>query len=408
MRLGISCVAALAWCTLVPLEARAQFGQCGNDALTKQEAEARVEWARRCALNKLVSTQGFDVGGMIDYQEVDPSLNPVGENSYVGNIMNFEVNSTYSYMLYTATPYTQVLDPYGFYQWTSTTKRQNPYHPVFGSTPYPGGSMLYPHPQLATCNLYTDRSGYNAASTFYVNVYCNATTSVLGNNSPVTQLSAGTGAERVFTVNIPEGSKGLSLYMSGGAGNADLYVKSGSAPTTSTYDCASLSSTNYGSCYFATPAAGTYYVMVRGASSYSGLTLQATWNQLSKGVAVSNLYAGWGVEKYYTFYVPMDATSASFNISGGTGDADIYVRYGGPATVSQYDCRPFSGSSTETCSFSYPAEGTYYVMVRGFSAYSGVSLSATYYVPPLPDPDPCNPYYAQGTGDEAMMLPVCP
>jgi serine protease len=407
MRIGISCVAAVAWCTLAPLDARAQFGQCGNDSLNSQEAEARVEWARRCALNKLVTTQGYDVGGVTEYQEVDPGLNPAGQNSFVGDIMAFEVNSTYSYWLYTATPYTQVLDPYGFYKWTSNSKRQYPYYPVFKSGAYLTGSQLYPHPQLANCNLYTDQSGYNVASSFYVGAHCNSTNTVLSKSSPLTQLSAGAGVERVFTVKIPEGSTGLWFYMNGGSGNADMYVKSGSAPTPSTYDCASLSSTNYGYCYFSAPAAGTYYVMVRGASSYSGLSLQANWNELSKGVAVSNLYAGWGVEKYYTFYVPDGATSASFNITGGTGDADIYVRYNGPATVSQFDCRPYIGSNTETCSFSYPAEGTYHVMIRGFSAYSGLSLSATYYVPPR---DPCDPYYVYeaGAGGDQMLVPICP
>ncbi|MFL5354648.1 PPC domain-containing protein [Archangium sp.] len=406
MRIGISCVAALALCSLAPMEARAQFGQCGNDGLNSQEAEARVEWARRCALNKLSTAQGYDVGGVTEYQEVDPGFNPSGQSSFVGDIMSFEVNSTYSYWLYTATPYTQVVDPYGFYKWTSGSKRQYPYYPLFNSGPYSSGTQLYPHPQLADCNLYTDRSGYNVASTFYVGAHCNSNSAVLSNNSPVTSLSGNAGAERVFTVKIPEGSTGLYFYMDGGSGNADMYVKSGSAPTTSTYDCSSLYSYNYGYCYISTPAAGTYYVMVKGASAYSGLSLQANWNELSKGVAVPNLYSGWGVEKYYTFYVPADATSATFKITGGTGDADIYVRYNGPATVSQYDCRPFSGTSTETCSFSYPAEGTYSVMVRGYSPYSGVSLSATYYVPP---PNTCYAYRA-GTGDEpeSAMLPICP
>lgn len=410
MRSGISCVAALALCTLAPLEARAQFGQCGNDSLNAQEAEARAEWARRCALNKLVSTQGYDVGaGMVEYQEVDPGLNPAGQNAFVGDIQGFEINSTYSYWMYAATPYTQALDPYGFYKWTSGSKRQYPYYPIFKSGAYSSGSQLYPHPQLATCNLYTDKSGYNVASTFYVGAHCNSTNAALSNNVPVANLSGNAGQERVFTVSIPEGSTGLWFYMNGGAGNADMYVKSGSVPTTGSYDCASLTTTNYGYCYVSAPAAGTYYVMVRGASSYSGLSLQANWNELSKGVAVTNLYAGWGVEKYYSFYVPADATSASISISGGTGDADLYVLYNGVPTVSNWNCRPYSGTSTETCSFSYPAEGTYYIMVRGFSAYSGVSLSATYRVPP---PDPCYAYYATGTGGEGdasiAMVPICP
>ncbi|ADO72730.1 PPC domain-containing protein [Stigmatella aurantiaca] len=385
-------VVALAGCVFVPVEAQAQFGQCGMDAISQADAANRVEWARRCALNKLATVQGFAVtdgaNPMIDYQEVDPLTNPSGQNAFHGDISNFEINGTYAYALFAGMPSSQVLDAYGFYQWTSTHRRPNPYYPLFGTTPTPGaGSQLYPHPQLKDCNLYTDRSGYNAAPTFYVNMYCNSTSAALSNGVPVSGLTHSAGGEKHFTVAIPEGSVGLSIALSGGTGNADLYIKRGAVPTEASYDCASRSSGNYDSCYVAA-AEGTYYVLVKGVVGYSNLSVTARWNALARYSPVSNLYAGLGTEKLYTFYVPGNVSSATFSLSGGTGDADLYVRYGAAPTLTEYNCRPYTGGSTETCTFSYPSAGTYYVMVRAWSRFSGVTLSANYVEMP-PEPPSC-------------------
>jgi hypothetical protein len=133
--------------------------------------------------------------------------------------------------------------------------------------------------------------------------------------------------------------------------------------------------------------------MLKGTASYSGVSLLARWNRLRNNIAVSNVYGGWATEKLYTFTVPTTSSiiSASFQISGGTGDADIYVRYNSPPTTGLYDCRPYIGGNNETCTFDYPSSGTYYVLVRGYTAYTGVSLMA---------------WYEQDT--TTCLQPVCP
>lgn len=47
-------------------------------------------------------------------------------------------------------------------------------------------------------------------------------------------------------------------------------------------------------------------------------------------------------------------------------------------TTSTYGCRPYQLSSNESCTFSNPQAGTWYVMLRAHTAYSGVSLKAQY------------------------------
>ncbi len=101
-------------------------------------------------------------------------------------------------------------------------------------------------------------------------------------------------------------------------------------------------------------------------------------NELQNGIAVSNLSASTGGELRYTMAVPSGASNLSFAISGGTGDADLYVKFGSEPTTSSYDCRPYKSGNAETCSFATPQAGTYHVMLRAYSSFSGVSLVGSY------------------------------
>ncbi|MCY1035345.1 trypsin-like serine protease [Corallococcus sp. BB11-1] len=80
---------------------------------------------------------------------------------------------------------------------------------------------------------------------------------------------------------------------------------------------------------------------------------------------------------HYAITVPAGATTLTVEQSGGTGDADLYVRQGSQPTTSAYNCRPYASGNAETCTLNNPAAGTWYVSVRGYSAFSGVSVKAT-------------------------------
>src|SRR5690606_29668451 len=51
-------------------------------------------------------------------------------------------------------------------------------------------------------------------------------------------------------------------------------------------------------------------------------------NVLENGVPVSGLSAGTGSDVVYTLEVPQGASDLDFVISGGNGDADLYVNFG--------------------------------------------------------------------------------
>ncbi|SHO55967.1 M4 family metallopeptidase [Vibrio quintilis] len=97
-------------------------------------------------------------------------------------------------------------------------------------------------------------------------------------------------------------------------------------------------------------------------------------NVLVKGTPLTDLSGAASSAKYYTFTV--DSLSYStVKTSGGSGDVDLYVKAGKQPTTSSYDCRPYKTGNTESCKILTKSGQTYYVMLRGYSAYSGVSLS---------------------------------
>ena len=99
---------------------------------------------------------------------------------------------------------------------------------------------------------------------------------------------------------------------------------------------------------------------------------------LQNGVPVSAISGASGSQQTWTMNVPAGASNLKFAISGGTGDADMYVRFGAAPTTSTYDCRPYLSGNNETCNIATAQAGTYYVMLRGYTAFSGVTLTGSY------------------------------
>ncbi len=210
----------------------------------------------------------------------------------------------------------------------------------------------------------------------------------LTNGVAKTNQSGAAGSSTSYTLVVPSGATGLKFVTSGGTGDADLYVKFGSAPTTTTNDCKSEGGTTAETCSIATAQAGTYYVLVKGYTAFSGMSITGSYTAgggggcggtvLCSGAAITlPSVATGGVSSNYTLVVPTGKTSAVIAISGGTGDADLYVNIGSAPTTTTYSCRPYTTGNTETCTFNSPVAGTYYINVRAYAGYSGVSLKGT-------------------------------
>ena len=98
---------------------------------------------------------------------------------------------------------------------------------------------------------------------------------------------------------------------------------------------------------------------------------------LTSGLALSGQAVATGAWNYYCITVPAGATNLAVTITGGSGDADLYVRFGSQPTLSAYNCRPYLAGNSESCSFTSPAAGTWFIGMNGYAAASGVTLSAT-------------------------------
>ena len=100
--------------------------------------------------------------------------------------------------------------------------------------------------------------------------------------------------------------------------------------------------------------------------------------ELANGVPVSGLSGSSGQSLNFTLAVPAGASNLVFSMSGGSGDADLYVKFGSAPTDSSWDCRPYRAGNSESCSFASPSAGTYHVRIKGYSAFSGVSIVGNY------------------------------
>jgi len=225
--------------------------------------------------------------------------------------------------------------------------------------------------------------GYSAyAGVTLLASYGGGVGTLLQNGVPVTGLSGTQGSEKVYRIDVPAGQTSLEIMISGGTGDCDLYVKRGSRPTTSDYDYRPFLAGNDETVTVASPAGGTWYIVLRGYSSYAGVTLRAFYGDvisLEDNVPLTGLAGALNSTAYYKIEVPAGKTTLEVTIAGGTGNCDLYVRYGAKPTVSSWDYRPYLSGNNETVNVSNPQAGTWYIMLRARQAYSGVTLNADYW-----------------------------
>jgi len=206
---------------------------------------------------------------------------------------------------------------------------------------------------------------------------------VLENGVVKTNLTATRGNDLVYTMNVPAGATDINFATTGGSGDADLYVKFGTAPTDSSYDCRPYKSGNVESCA-STQAGGTYYVRVKAYSDFSGVNLTGSFTEPGNGGGgtvnpidntVDNISVSRRAWQRYTLDLPAGYSDLTVTLSGGSGDADLYVTQGKQSTTSTYDCRPYKNGNNESCNFTAPAKGVWYVDIYGYSSASGVTLN---------------------------------
>lgn len=291
------------------------------------------------------------------------------------------------------------------------------------NTVYLTASSGFEAARAATISAATDL--YGAASAEVASV--SAAWTAVGVSAPVeytvlttqSNIAGATGSSTNFSYVTPSGATHMKFALAGGTGDADMYVKWGSAPTTASYDCRPYLNGNAETCTFNPAKQGTYYVMLNGYTAYSGTTLTVSYagggggnptpevcndsldndgdgatdcadsdctgnaacaatpvtyndNGITLGGSTWKHYAAFTVKPGTTFTAALDVTAKN---------PDLYVRWGSQPTTSLYTCRPYLGTGTdETCTLTVPAGTTKaYVSVRGRSSTGNkYNLAVTY------------------------------
>lgn len=83
-------------------------------------------------------------------------------------------------------------------------------------------------------------------------------------------------------------------------------------------------------------------------------------------------------QRFFHIEVPSGQLQLVIQISGGTGDADLYVRRDGVPSYELYDFRPYLDGNNETITIDNPAEGDWKIMLDAYDPYAGVVIEAGY------------------------------
>ncbi|MGL4605350.1 MAG: M4 family metallopeptidase, partial [Iodobacter sp.] len=136
---------------------------------------------------------------------------------------------------------------------------------------------------------------------------------------------------------------------------------------------------NQGACGVEKSAASRGYAVADVTSAFASVGVSCAvvppvQKVLVKAVPLTALALGTGGSATYTITLPAGAKNLTFKTSGGTGDADIYAKWGAAPTTAVFDAKSDGGTNVEAITVAAPKAGTYYLLLNAYQAFSGVSL----------------------------------
>ena len=220
----------------------------------------------------------------------------------------------------------------------------------------------------------TDNGGLSSSVSNVISVSAN-NSGGLTSGVVVSGLAGAKANEQDFYIDTTQANTRVDVQLSGGSGDADLYVKKGSIPTKTDFDCRPYIGGNDESCNVLLASPGRVHIKLIGYSAYSGASLVATNSLVSANeFPKDNLTATTNNWLRYS-YTATNNETVNVSINGGTGDADLYVNKTGEPTDSTYTCRPFLSGNNESCAVSLSAGETVYIGLKAYSTFTGTTLN---------------------------------
>jgi uncharacterized protein (TIGR03437 family) len=205
-------------------------------------------------------------------------------------------------------------------------------------------------------------------------------------------IGGGAGSIGYAVLDLPSGGPVLQITLREGIGDTDLLVTD---PDGNGF--LSARDGNNETLSFASPKAGRWKVEVVGFQTYAGVVLNAalvTPAPLSSSTVVDNLSGVLSSETLYRVTIPPGAVSFQVSTSGGTGDVDLFMKFGNPALCQEdffviSTCNADEGSARDGNSESImvvsPAPGDWYIDLSAFAQFDGVTLTTSLTVLAQPD-----------------------
>ncbi len=198
-------------------------------------------------------------------------------------------------------------------------------------------------------------------------------------------ISAQNSGKRMFSLEVPAGASNLTFKISGGSGDADLYVRRGEEPTESDFDCRPFRYGNNEQCEFKAPLAGTYFVMIQGDPSFSGVRLMGHYvtgptggRTLQVDTPVRNLSAPAGGGLYFKITVPQGASDLWITTHSNQ-DLDLFARRGAiPSPDWSEEFASGNWAGNESIYVRNPSAGTYYLLLHAYDEIHNATLAAGY------------------------------
>ncbi|WP_226703151.1 M9 family metallopeptidase [Microbulbifer elongatus] len=210
----------------------------------------------------------------------------------------------------------------------------------------------------------------------------------IANNQEITGISVeSAGDDTLYYIDVPATADRLSVAISGGIGDADLYLRRGSEPTDTEYQCRPYIGGNIEVCDVENPQSGRWYIRLKAYQAFSGVNLLASYTEVStqtcSGTPVDygNLELntstcitdGSSINYYYT-YIPTGTNTLTVNLFGGDGNGDLYVNDATWATGNDYDQRSVNGGNNESITINNPDSGWYYISVLTSEGFTGAGI----------------------------------